>query len=67
MIDLSNTQWRKSRRSGGGNTCVELAATPPAHITVRDSTNPTGPKLTLSRAECATLFDTIKSGALDLR
>lgn len=35
--------WRKSSRSSGQDTCVELASTG----AVRDSKNPTGPFLTV--------------------
>ncbi|MEU0738460.1 DUF397 domain-containing protein [Streptomyces sp. NPDC006134] len=40
--------WRKSSHSGGeGGECVEVAACPHT-VHVRDSKNPTGPRLTLS-------------------
>ncbi|WP_328439106.1 DUF397 domain-containing protein [Streptomyces sp. NBC_00457] len=40
--------WRKSTHSGGeGGECVEVA-TCPHTIHIRDSKNPTGPRLTLS-------------------
>lgn len=41
--DLSRTEWRKSRRSGGTN-CVEVASSG-ALTAVRDSKNPAGPVL----------------------
>ncbi|MDC0767362.1 DUF397 domain-containing protein [Streptomyces sp. HD] len=42
--------WRKSTYSGGeGGECVEVA-TCPHTIHIRDSKNPTGPRLTLSPA-----------------
>jgi hypothetical protein len=46
--------WRKSRRSGnGGGECVEVATHRPGIITVRDSKNPHGPVLIISRDEWA--------------
>jgi hypothetical protein len=44
MIDLSNTTWRKSSRSGGNGACVELTYAG-EHAATRDSKNPTGPVL----------------------
>ena len=52
-MDLSNATWRKARRSceNGGN-CVELAAPPglPAMVAIRDSKDPGGPALVVTRA-----------------
>lgn len=48
-MDLRDAVWRKSSRSGSnGGNCVELAALPGA-VGVRDSKNPDGPVLLLSR------------------
>ncbi|MEV7908221.1 DUF397 domain-containing protein, partial [Streptomyces anulatus] len=45
-MDLSIASWRKSSLSGGnGGQCVEVAANLPGTVAVRDSKNPTGPKL----------------------
>ena len=45
IVNLDNTNWRKSSRSGnGGGNCVEVAFVPTA-VAVRDSKNPTGPAL----------------------
>jgi hypothetical protein len=51
-------RWRKSSRSDGQDTCVELAHTGDA---VRDSKNPTGPTLTLDTHD---LLAAIKTGQL---
>jgi hypothetical protein len=43
---MTQIRWRKSSRSGGGNTsCVEVAHTLAA---LRDSKNPQGPTLTVN-------------------
>ncbi|MBE1532605.1 DUF397 domain-containing protein [Actinomadura algeriensis] len=49
-MDLRNAKWRKSTytTSNGGN-CVELAGLP-GTVAVRDSKDPEGPVLLLSRA-----------------
>jgi len=48
-MDLSNAIWRKASRSGeNGGNCVELAAFP-GMVAVRDSKDPTGPVLHLTR------------------
>jgi hypothetical protein len=50
MDNLERAQWRKSSYSGGnGGACVEVASNLPGVIAVRDSKNPTGPKLVLTR------------------
>lgn len=66
MMDSTTTRearttssgWRKSSRSEGANTCVELNYTG----MVRDSKNPTGPALT---ADLAGLLTAVKSGSMD--
>jgi hypothetical protein len=48
--ELANARWRKSSYSGNtGGDCVEIADTTP-HIAIRDSKNPGGAVLTVSRA-----------------
>ena len=53
-MDLRNARWRKSSytASNGGN-CVELAGLPGA-VAVRDSKDPDGPVLLLTRAALRT-------------
>jgi hypothetical protein len=57
----TNQTWRKSSRSGAGNSCVELSVGP-AHTSVRDSKNPTGRTLKITFGP---FLAAIKSGHLD--
>lgn len=58
--------WRKSTHSGNtGGGCVEVAADVPSGIAVRDSKNPSGPALLLTRAQWRTFLADIKAGRLD--
>ncbi|TDC67403.1 DUF397 domain-containing protein [Actinomadura sp. GC306] len=61
------TVWRSSSYSRpAGTDCVEVAGLA-GHCAVRDSKNPAGPVLTLTRDGWATLLNTIKTGEHDLR
>ncbi|HEY7487873.1 MAG TPA: DUF397 domain-containing protein [Streptosporangiaceae bacterium] len=60
--DLTNAQWRKSRRSGEQGSCVELARVSQV-IAVRDSKNPGGPALAFSRAAWRAFANTLKDHA----
>jgi hypothetical protein len=58
--DASLTRlWRKSSRSTGGQDCVEVAQTP-ASCLVRDSKNPDGTSLAVSRGAWAAFTRRIK-------
>jgi hypothetical protein len=48
-IDLSRAEWRKSSYSGQDGNCVEVARNLPGLLAVRDSTEPGGAKLVVSR------------------
>ncbi|MFC6882771.1 MULTISPECIES: DUF397 domain-containing protein [Actinomadura] len=48
---MENLNWRKSSRSGSnGGNCIELASSLCGRVAVRDSKDPQGPKLLVSRA-----------------
>lgn len=58
--------WRKARRSDGQAMCVEFARFEDDTIGVRDSKNPTGPKLLLARPAWTAFLTDAKAGHLDL-
>ncbi len=61
--DLSRAVWRKSSRSGGnGGQCVEVAQNLPAIVAVRDSKDPAGAPLVVTRAAWAAFLGTVKHG-----
>ncbi|ORT58823.1 DUF397 domain-containing protein [Streptomyces sp. CB03238] len=50
-MKIDTLEWRKSTYSGGdGGNCLEVADGHPDAIPVRDSKNPTGPKLVFRAA-----------------
>lgn len=51
MHDLTGAVWRKSSFSGSGNACVEVAHFDDGYHAMRDSKNPTGPKLIVTTTE----------------
>jgi len=63
----STPRWRTSSYTDDqGGTCVEVADLAPTLVGVRDSTDPTGPRLELTPASFTSLITHIKTGALDL-
>jgi hypothetical protein len=48
--DLSGAEWHKSSFSGANNDCVEVAGNLPGIVAVRDSKDPAGPALVITRA-----------------
>ena len=49
-IGIATVAWRKSRRSNASGNCVEVAALAEGHrLAIRDSKNPAGPVLLVSR------------------
>ncbi|WP_083982081.1 DUF397 domain-containing protein [Actinomadura hibisca] len=60
-MDLSNITWRKATRSSAdGDNCVEVAAAS-GTVAMRDSKDPSGPKLLVNRTDFRRFADTIKS------
>ncbi|MFI0358011.1 DUF397 domain-containing protein [Actinomadura sp. 9N407] len=55
-------QWRKSSHSQG--ECVEVSVSIAGTTLIRDSRNPDGPRLTLTRSDLADLLGRIKSGGV---
>ena len=61
--DLTRITWRKSSRSnhGGEGDCVEIAGLRD-EVALRDSKNPSGPVLAITRAEWRTFLGGIRAG-----
>ncbi|WP_067468661.1 DUF397 domain-containing protein [Nocardia amamiensis] len=59
--DLSGALWFKSRHSGDGESCVEVAWLAAGHVGVRDSKNPTGPALLFTPGE----WDAFTAGVIN--
>lgn len=57
MTETPRLRWRKSTHSSDQGECVEVAAYPAGTIAIRDSKNPDGPHLTLTRRAFRTLLD----------
>jgi hypothetical protein len=57
--------WRKSSQSGPEDQCVELTHLAQV-IAVRDSKNPNGPRLIITRQSWRTFSVQVKSGSYDL-
>ena len=64
MTPIPGLRWRKSSKSNHDGSCVELAL-PPAVFAVRDSKNPSGPRLAFAAGVGAEFMDRIKAGQFD--
>jgi hypothetical protein len=63
--DQPHIIWRKSSRSndGGEGACVEVAELP-SRVAMRDSKDPTGPVLAVTRAEWRAFIGSIRASDL---
>lgn len=59
-VQLENTVWRKSSRSGAQGNCVELAWPEREVVAVRNSRDPRGPVLVYTRADLAALLTNVR-------
>jgi uncharacterized protein DUF397 len=58
--DLAIAEWRKSSFSQSQN-CVEVARNLPGIVAIRDSKDPHGPALVVSRARWAAFADSLRA------
>jgi hypothetical protein len=65
--DLSRAVWYKSTFSNGsGGNCVEIARNLPGIVAVRDSKDPSGPKLAFGKQAWAAFMQGLKETEFDL-
>lgn len=61
----SRLHWHKSSYSGTAGNCVETAVLDNGGRAVRDSKDPAGPVMTVTRAEWSTFCTAVRSGEFD--
>jgi hypothetical protein len=66
-VDVTRADWRKSSySSANGGQCVEVARNLPGVVAVRDSKDPDGPKLMISRAVWRAFTAAVRDREFDL-
>ncbi|MFC3980459.1 DUF397 domain-containing protein [Streptosporangium jomthongense] len=63
--DLTGAEFRKSKLSGTGNACVEVAMNLPGLVAVRDSKDPSGPALAFTPAQWRSFISRVNTGTFD--
>ena len=58
--------WHKSRRSSGGDNCVEVSFSPDGTVGIRDSKDPSGPILTFTPGEWDAFVEGVADGEFHL-
>jgi Domain of unknown function (DUF397) len=65
--DPTSQTWRRSSYStGSGGNCVEVAASLPGPVAVRDSKDPAGPVLFFTPAGWSAFLGAVKDGELSV-
>lgn len=59
-IDLSRAEWHKSSYSSQSGNCVEVARNLPGVVAVRDSKDPDGPALVMTREAWLSFVSALK-------
>ncbi|MGW2540927.1 DUF397 domain-containing protein [Kitasatospora sp. NPDC001574] len=60
--ELSNASWFTSSHSNNGGQCVEVSASFPGAVPVRDSKDPQGPALVFSADAFTAFVDAVRAG-----
>jgi len=60
-VDLSCAEWHKSSHSSQSGNCVEVARNLPWLVAVRDSKEPCGAKLVVSRETWRALIRSVRA------
>ncbi|MFF8771945.1 DUF397 domain-containing protein [Kitasatospora sp. NPDC015120] len=61
-LDLSGARWFKSSYSDNGGQCVEVSASLPGAVPVRDSKDPSGPVLVFPASAWRSFVAALQAG-----